>query len=141
MNLIRNAFFDTIVSLFIGYNQFIITDDDGETTFNIKSFIDSKSEASKDFYDRFFPSKSIVENQMFMNFLNLQHLGEVDEEQQLRKQHFDIRAKDILSSTSNVPLTQQAILKKLSSELGQVSKIKRKETASNRQIPDILTYA
>lgn len=85
MNLIRNAFFDTIVSLFIGYNQFIITDDDGETTFNIKSFIDSKSEASKDFYDRFFPSKSIVENQMFMNFLNLQHLGEVDEEQQLRK--------------------------------------------------------
>ena len=57
VNLIRNAFFDTIVSLFIGYNQFIITDDDGETTFNIKSFIESKSEASKDFYDRFFPSK------------------------------------------------------------------------------------
>ena len=79
---------------------------------------------------------------MFMNFLNLKHLGEVDEEQQLRKQHFDIRAKDILSSTSNVPLNQQAILKKLSSELSQVSKIKRKETVGgNRQIPDILTYA
>ena len=55
-------------------------DDDGETTFNIKPFIDSKSEAYKEFYDRFFPSKVIVENQMFMNFLNLQHLGEVDEE-------------------------------------------------------------
>jgi hypothetical protein len=68
------------VSLFIGYNHFIITDDDGETTFNIKPFIDSKSEAYKEFYDRFFPSKVIVENQMFMNFLNLQHLGEVDEE-------------------------------------------------------------
>ena len=42
-----------------------------------------------------------VENQMFMNFLNLQHLGEVDEEQQLKKEHFDIKAKEVLAQSSS----------------------------------------
>ena len=35
-----------------------------------------------------------------MNFLNLQHLGEVDEVQQLKKEHFDRRANDVLAGTS-----------------------------------------
>ena len=38
---------------------------------------------------------------MFMNFLNLQHLGEVDEVQQLKKEHFDIAARDVLAQSSS----------------------------------------
>ena len=43
-----------------------------------------------------------VENQMFMNFLNLQHLGEVDEVQQLKKEHFDRKANEILQATGPI---------------------------------------
>ena len=99
---IRNAFFDTIVSLFIEYQQFISDDDDGETTFQIQKFIDSKNDNYRGFYSRFFPNPTQVENQMFMNFLNLQHMGEVDELQQLKKEHFDRKANEILQGLSPV---------------------------------------
>ena len=39
-----------------------------------------------------------------MNFLNLQHLGEVDEVQQLKKEHFDIKAREVLAQSSSASI-------------------------------------
>ena len=77
-----------------------------------------------------------VENQMFMNFLNLQHLGEVDEEQQLKKEHFDIKAKEVLSSSNSATFNTVAAGAKI---LG-MKPPPRKGTINDKVIPEIASY-
>ena len=77
-----------------------------------------------------------VENQMFMNFLNLQHLGEVDEEQQLKKEHFDIKAKEVLAQSSSRNLQTNDL-----SRAKNYGKVKNsRETKEDKEVIPLVEY-
>jgi len=87
---IRMAFFSTIATLFLNYQESIQTTY-GTKEFNLKHF-KSKSEVkcNKKFYDRFFGDHPInVQNQLFTNFIQQVIDGSNDENTILKRERFD----------------------------------------------------
>lgn len=98
---VRKAFFNTIASLFINYQDSIVTVPNIGQEFSIKTFkIKSETEKNKQFYRRFFGDHPLhVQNQLFTNFINQIIDGSMDENAVLRKERFDQEISTIMKKT------------------------------------------
>ena len=63
--------------------------------FNIHDFTQFMKPENKAFYNRFFGGEEELENQGFLQFIDLREEGKADHDVLLRKQHFDKIAETI----------------------------------------------
>lgn len=92
---IRRAFFSTIVSLFLCYEEAVATGSEGFKEFNMKVFKQKMENASnKKFYARFFGNHAtIVQNQLFTNFFMQMTDDAQDMESMTKKDRFHTEIK------------------------------------------------